>query len=100
MIDLIVTLQVKPGMEAKVEDLMRQLEQETAENDPGCLRYQWYSAHEQPCLYYLLERYNAAPLATRLYRINPANGLDIDASPPWLSATIGKLYQPLPRIGK
>ncbi|MEI7875168.1 MAG: putative quinol monooxygenase [Alphaproteobacteria bacterium] len=57
MIDLIVTLQVKPGMEAKVEDLMRQLEQETAENDPGCLRYQWYSAHEQPCLYYLLERW-------------------------------------------
>ena len=56
MIDLIVTLQVKTGMEAKVEDLMRQLEQETAENDPGCLRYQWYRA-EQPCLYYLLERW-------------------------------------------
>ena len=56
MIDLIVTLQVKTGMEAKVEDLMRQLEQETAENDPGCLRYQWYRA-EQPCCYYLLERW-------------------------------------------
>jgi quinol monooxygenase YgiN len=54
---MIVTLQVKPGMEAKVEDLMRQLEQETAENDPGCLRYQWYSADEQPCTYYLLERW-------------------------------------------
>ena len=56
MIDMIVTLQVRPGMEAKAEDLLRQLEQETAENDPGCLRYQWYKA-EQPCLYYLLERW-------------------------------------------
>jgi len=56
MIDLIVTLQVKAGMEAKAEDLLRLLEQETAENDPGCLRYQWYKA-EQPCLYYLLERW-------------------------------------------
>jgi quinol monooxygenase YgiN len=56
MIDMIVTLQVRPGMEARAEDLLRQLEQETAENDPGCLRYQWYKA-EQPCLYYLLERW-------------------------------------------
>ena len=56
MIDMIVTLQVKPGMEAKAEDLLRLLEQETTENDPGCLRYQWYKA-EQPCLYYLLERW-------------------------------------------
>jgi quinol monooxygenase YgiN len=56
MINMIATLQVKPGMEAKAENLMRQLELETAENDPGCLRYQWYRA-EQPCLYYLLERW-------------------------------------------
>ena len=56
MIDMIVTLQVKPGMEAKAEDLLRVLEQETTENDPGCLRYQWYKA-EQPGLYYLLERW-------------------------------------------
>ena len=56
MIDMIVTLQVRPGMEAKAEDLLRQLENETTENDPGCLRYQWYKA-EQPCLYYLLERW-------------------------------------------
>jgi hypothetical protein len=34
MIDMIVTLQVRPGMEAKAEDLLRQLEQETAENAP------------------------------------------------------------------
>ena len=56
MIDMIVTLQVKPGMEAKAEDLLRLLEHETTENDPGCLRYQWYKA-EQPNLYYLLERW-------------------------------------------
>jgi quinol monooxygenase YgiN len=56
VIDLIVTLQVKPGMEAKAEELLRILEQETAENDPGCLRYQWYKA-EQPGQYYLLERW-------------------------------------------
>jgi quinol monooxygenase YgiN len=56
VIDLIVTLRVKPGMEAKAEDLLRVLEQETMENDPGCLRYQWYKA-EQPGLYYLLERW-------------------------------------------
>ena len=56
MIDLIVTLQVNPGMEAKAEGLLRILEQETMENDPGCLRYQWYKA-EQPGLYYLLERW-------------------------------------------
>jgi quinol monooxygenase YgiN len=56
MIDMIVTLQVRPGMEAKAEDLLRLLEDETTENDPGCLRYQWYKA-EQPCLYYLLERW-------------------------------------------
>lgn len=56
MINLIVTLRVKPGMEARAENLMRQLELETSENDPGCLRYQWYKA-EQPCLYYLLERW-------------------------------------------
>jgi quinol monooxygenase YgiN len=56
VIDLIVTLQVKPGMEAKAEDLLRLLELETTENDPGCLRYQWYKA-KQPGLYYLLERW-------------------------------------------
>ena len=56
MIDMIVTLQVKPGMEAKAEGLLRQLEHETAENDRGCLRYQWYRA-EQPNVYYLLERW-------------------------------------------
>ena len=56
MIDMIVTLRVRPGMEAKAEDLLRLLEDETSENDPGCLRYQWYKA-EQPCLYYLLERW-------------------------------------------
>lgn len=56
MINKIVTLRVKPGLEAKAEDLLRELEQETAENDRGCLRYQWYKA-EQPGLYYLLERW-------------------------------------------
>lgn len=56
MIDMILTLRVKSGMEAKAEDLLRELEQETAENDPGCLRYQWYKA-EQPNLYYLLQRW-------------------------------------------
>lgn len=56
MINKIVTLRVKPGLEAKAEGLLRELEQETAENDPGCLRYQWYKA-EQPGLYYLLERW-------------------------------------------
>ena len=33
MIDVMVTLQVRPGMEAKAEKLLRQLETETAEND-------------------------------------------------------------------
>jgi quinol monooxygenase YgiN len=56
MINMITTLQVKLGMEAKAENLMRLLEIETAENDRGCLRYQWYRA-EQPSLYYLLERW-------------------------------------------
>ena len=56
MIDMILTLRVKAGMETRAEDLLRELEQETAENDPGCLRYQWYKA-EQPNLYYLLQRW-------------------------------------------
>ena len=56
MIDMIITLQVKPGMEGKAEDFLRLMENETTENDPGCLRYQWYKA-EEPCLYYLLERW-------------------------------------------
>ena len=56
MIDMILTLLVKPGMEARAEALLRELEQETAENDPGCLRYQWYKA-EQPNLYCLLQRW-------------------------------------------
>jgi quinol monooxygenase YgiN len=56
MIDMILMLQVKTGMETRAEDLLRELEQETAENDPGCLRYQWYKA-EQPNLYYLLQRW-------------------------------------------
>lgn len=56
MIDMILTLRVKTGMEAKAEDLLRELEKETAENDPGCLRYQWYKA-EEPNLYYLLQRW-------------------------------------------
>jgi quinol monooxygenase YgiN len=53
---MILTLLVKPGLEARAEDLLRELEQETAENDPGCLRYQWYKAG-QPGLYYLLQRW-------------------------------------------
>ena len=56
MIDLIGTLQVKPGMEEQAEDLLRQLEHETAENEQGCLRYQWYKA-EPTGLYYLLQRW-------------------------------------------
>lgn len=57
MINLIVTLQIKPGLEAKAEDLLRLLETETTENDRGCLRYQWYRA-EQSSTYYLLERWS------------------------------------------
>lgn len=56
MIDMIVTLQVRRGMEEKAEGLLRLLEDETAENDPGCLRYQWYKA-EEVGLYYLLQRW-------------------------------------------
>jgi quinol monooxygenase YgiN len=56
MINVIVTLQIKPGMEARAEDLLRQLETETTENDVGCLRYQWYRS-EQPGAYVLLERW-------------------------------------------
>lgn len=56
MVDMIVTLLIKPGMEAQAEELLRQLESETAENDKGCLRYQWYRA-ERPGTYYLLERW-------------------------------------------
>ena len=56
MINLIVTLQVTPGLESKAEGLLRELETETTENDKGCLRYQWYRA-EQPATYYLLERW-------------------------------------------
>src|SRR4029453_11416279 len=44
MIDGIVPLQIKPGMEAAAEEILRQLESETTENDKGCLRYQWYRA--------------------------------------------------------
>lgn len=53
-IDVIVTLQIKPGMEAAAEEILRQLESETTENDKGCLRYQWYRA-EHAGTYYLLE---------------------------------------------
>lgn len=56
MINVLVTLQIKPGMDAKAEGLLRDLETETTENDKGCLRYQWYRA-EQPGTYYLLERW-------------------------------------------
>jgi len=56
MINVMVTLQIKPGQEAKAEALLRELESETTENDKGCLRYQWYRA-EQPGTYYLLERW-------------------------------------------
>jgi len=56
MINVIVTLKIKPGMEATAEDLLRQLESATTENDKGCLRYQWYRA-EHPGTYYLLERW-------------------------------------------
>lgn len=56
MINVMVTLQLKPGMEAKAEELLRELETETTERDKGCLRYQWYRA-EQPGTYYLLERW-------------------------------------------
>jgi quinol monooxygenase YgiN len=56
MINVIVTLQIKAGMEATAEELLRQLETETTENDAGCLRYQWYRS-EQPGMYVLLERW-------------------------------------------
>jgi quinol monooxygenase YgiN len=54
MIDVIVALQIKPGMETAAEEILRQLESETTENDRGCLRYQWYRA-EHAGTYYLLE---------------------------------------------
>ena len=57
MINVIVTLRIKSGSEARAEELLRELETETAENDKGCLRYQWYRA-EQPGTYYLLERWS------------------------------------------
>ncbi len=57
MINVIVTLRIKAGSEARAEALLRELETETAENDKGCLRYQWYRA-EQPGIYYLLERWS------------------------------------------
>jgi quinol monooxygenase YgiN len=56
MIDVMVSLQVRPDMEATAEELLRQLETETAENDAGCLRYQWYRS-ERPGAYVLLERW-------------------------------------------
>jgi quinol monooxygenase YgiN len=56
MINVIVTLQIKSGMEARAEELLRQLETETADNDAGCLRYQWYRS-EQRGTYVLLERW-------------------------------------------
>jgi len=63
---MIVTLLIKPGMETQAEELLRQLESETAENDKGCLRYQWYRA-EQPGTYYLLERWtNQAAMEAHL----------------------------------
>lgn len=57
MINVIVTLQIKSGMEARAEELLRQLETATAENDAGCLRYQWYRS-EQRGTYVLLERWS------------------------------------------
>ena len=56
MINVMVTLQIRAGMEAAAEELLRQLETETTENDAGCLRYQWYRS-EQPGMYVLLERW-------------------------------------------
>ena len=56
MIDVIVTLHIKPGMEAAAKEILRQLESETTENDKGCLRYQWYRT-EHAGTYYLLERW-------------------------------------------
>ena len=76
MIDVIVTLQIKPGMEAAAEGILRQLESETTENDKGCLRYQWYRA-EHAGTYYLLERwFNQAALdehfkATHMAKLLP-----------------------------
>jgi quinol monooxygenase YgiN len=56
MINVKVTLRIRAGMEAAAEELLRQLETETTENDAGCLRYQWYRS-EQPGMYVLLERW-------------------------------------------
>jgi quinol monooxygenase YgiN len=56
MIDIICTQRVKPGMEAQVEELLREAEKETLAHDKGCERYEWYRSQE-PSTYVLIERW-------------------------------------------
>lgn len=57
MIDIVVTQQIKPGMEKQAEELFREVEAATLANDKGCLRYEWYRA-EEAGTYILIERWS------------------------------------------
>jgi len=56
MIDIVCTQRIKPGMEERAENLLREAEQQTLANDKGCERYEWYRA-EEPGTYILIERW-------------------------------------------
>ena len=53
---MVVTQRVNPGMEERVEALLREITANTLAQDAGCLRYEWYRA-EEPHTYVLLERW-------------------------------------------
>ena len=56
MIDIICTQRINPGMQARVEEILREAEKETLAHDKGCERYEWYRG-EEPDTYVLIERW-------------------------------------------
>ena len=55
-VNVVVTQKVKPGIEAQVEALLREMAAETLAKDAGCLRYEWYRG-AAPQTYVLIERW-------------------------------------------
>ena len=51
---LLVRMQVKAGMAARYEEILRALVADTEANEPGCLRYEYWRGAEPNAYYCLL----------------------------------------------
>lgn len=56
MRDIIATLRIKPGTEAKFEAIAAELTAEVRKNEPGCVLY-YLARGDTPQLYMFIERY-------------------------------------------